>query len=137
MGNDIKVVSVMRNFEQMRAKNAYAWRDKIGSGREGGRAVAKKVPAQIIQNGFLGALAFAIENKGSGYENAFKAILDHLVKSGMNHGLPCDDLQRFLDALCSKDADVLRAVTSESLAYLNYLRRFAKPGKDEGEGETS
>ena len=121
----------MRNLEQIRAKNAYAWRDKIGTGNEGGRAVAKKVPAQIIQNGFLGALAFAVENKGSGYENVFKAILDHLKKAGLDHGLPCESLQGFLDALCGKDADVLRAVTAESLAYLNYLRRFAKPGKDE------
>lgn len=124
----------MRNLEQIRAKNAYDWRDRIGTGKEGGCAVAKKVPAQIIQNGFLGALAFAIENDGSGYANAFKAILDHLKKSGCNHGLPCDDLQKFLDALCLKDADVLRAITSEALAYLNYLRRFAKPDKAE-EGE--
>ena len=127
----------MRNLEQIRAKNAYDWRDRIGTGKEGGRAVAKKVPAQIIQNGFLGALAFAIENKGSGYENAFKAILEHLDKAGLNYGMPCDSLQGFLDALCGKGADVLRAVTAESLAYLNYLRRFADPGKEEDQGESS
>lgn len=127
--------SPMRNLEQIRAKNALAWKDKIGTGKEGGRAVAKKVPAQIIQNGFLGALAFAIENKGSGYENAFKAILEHLKIANRNQGLPCDDLQGFLNALCAKDADVLRTVTAEALAYLNYLRRFAKPGKEDGAGE--
>ncbi len=123
-----------RNLDQERAKNAYDWRDKIGTGNEGGRSVAKKVPAQIIQNGFLGALAFAIENKGSGYENTFKAILEHLGKTGLNHGLPCDDLQKFLDSLCGKDADVLRAITDESLAYLNFLRRFAKPDKGDEQG---
>lgn len=133
--NVVASASSMRNLEQIRAKNALAWKDKIGTGKEGGRAVAKKVPAQIIQNGFLGALAFAIENKGSGYENAFKAILEHLKKANCNQGLPCDDLQMFLDALCTKDAAVLRAVTAEALAYLNYLRRFAKPGKDEETGE--
>ena len=130
----------MRNLEQIRAKNAYDWRDRIGTGKEGGRAVAKKVPAQIIQNGFLGALAFAIENKGSGYENAFKAILEHFDKAGLNYGMPCDSLQGFLDALCARRenaADILRAITAESLAYLNYLRRFAKPGKDEEQGESS
>ena len=133
MGMEIKVCAkvVMRNLEQIRAKNAYAWRDKIGTGNEGGRAVAKKVPAQIIQNGFLGAIAFAIDNAGSGYENVFRAILDHLKQTGQNYGLPCESLQGFLDALSGKDADVLRAVTLEALAYLNYLRRFVKPGKDE------
>lgn len=135
MGIEISVASDMRNLEQVRAKNAYDWRDRIGTGKEGGRAVAKKVPAQIIQNGFLGALAFAIENKGSGYENVFKAILDHLCKAGLNQRLPCDSLQGFLDALCVKDADTLRAVTAESLAYLNYLRRFADPGKGDEQGE--
>ncbi len=134
---EIKVNCACRNLDQIRAKNAYAWRNKIGTGKEGGRAVAKKVPAQIIQNGFLGALAFAIENNGSGYENAFKAILSHLKTAGMDHGLPCDDPQRFLDALCSKDADVLRAVTAESLAYLNFLRRFADPDAKDGEGGES
>lgn len=128
-------MSELRNLEQIRAKNAFAWKDKIGTGNEGGRAVAKKVPAQIIQNGFLGALAFAIENKGIGYENTFKAILEHLKIAKRDQGLPCDGLQEFLDALCAKDADVLRAVTSEALAYLNYLRRFAKPGKEDGAGE--
>lgn len=116
----------MRNLEQIRAKNAYDWRDRIGTGKEGGRAVAKKVPAQIIQNGLLGALAFAIENKGSGYEHAFKAILEHLKIARLNHGIPCDDLQGFLDALCAEKADVLRSITAEALAYLNYLRRFAE-----------
>lgn len=125
----------LRNLEQIRAKNAFAWKDKIGTGKEGGRAVAKKVPAQIIQNGFLGALAFAIENEGSGYENAFRAILAHLQDAGRSYGLPCEDLQLFLDGLCAKNADVLRAVTAEALAYLNYLRRFAKPDKDEASGE--
>lgn len=121
----------MKNLEQIRALNAAKAAPTIGTAKEGGRAVAKKVPAQIIQNGFLGALAFAIENKGSGYEHVFKAILDHLKKANLNQGLPCGDLQEFLEGLCGKSADELRAVTAEALAYLNYLRRFAKPEKDD------
>lgn len=155
-------VSSMRNLEQIRAKNALGAVKYIGTGSDGGKAVAKKVPAQIIQNGFLGALAFAIESvadekkfskgldgwfyylkartnndkhEGCGYANTFTAFLKHLKPVGLNHDLPCDDLQKFLDALCAKDADVLRAVTAEALAYLNYLRRFAKPGKEDGAEE--
>lgn len=126
----------MKNLEQIRAINAAKAAPSIGTGNEGGRTVAKKVPAQIIQNGFLGALAFAIENKGSGYENTFKAILVHLKSAKLDHGLPCDDLQSFLNALCEKDASTLRAVTAEALAYLNYLRRFAKPEKAECDGKS-
>lgn len=147
----------MKNLEQIRAKNAYDAVEYIGTGSGGGKAVAKKVPAQIVQNGFLGALAFAIESvnadkfvrngpgwfhntkppkdegeyAGCGYANTFVAIIRHFENAGLSHGLPCGDLQSFLSALCLKDADVLRSITAEALAYLNYLRRFAKPGKDE------
>lgn len=120
----------MINYEQKRAGNAYAAAtDKEHyqfAGVEGGRTVAKKVPAQIVQNGFLGALAFAIETQ-HGYEAVFRAILDHLKSVQKTYGMSTATLEGFMKELCKKDADVLRAVTEEALAYLNYLRRFAKP----------
>ncbi len=128
----------MQNYEQIRAKNALAAAPNIGLGNEGGKAVAKKVPALIVQDGFLGALAFAIEksNNGedekNGYGNTFKAIMKHLPEVKKDFGL-CqgNNLQKFLDGLCGQSPEVLRAITEESITYLNYLRRFAKPGKDE------
>ena len=137
----IAPVAENRNLEQIRAKNALAAADSIGKGKEGGRAVAKKVPAQIIQNGFLGALAFAIESSNdgkddkNGYGNTFKAIQKHLKDIGKDIGVCDGDLKGFLDGLCGKSAAELRMVTDETLAYLNYLRRFAKPGKDEQSAE--
>lgn len=125
------MAAALRNLEQSRARHAYAWRDKIGTGKEGGRAVAKKVPAMIISNGFLGALAFAIENKGEGYYRAFEAIIGYLHEAKVDYGIAGKEPEAFMDALCAADADTLRAITSEAMAYLNYLRRFAKPGKDE------
>lgn len=129
---------VMQSFEQIRAKNALRDAPSIGLGNEGGRAVAKKVPALIVQDGFLGALAFAIEkskngaDEKNGYGNVFKAIIKHLPDVKKDFGLcEANDLQKFLDSLCQESPDVLRAVTDESIAYLNYLRRFAKPGKDD------
>lgn len=120
----------VRNLEQIRAKNAYAARESIGMGKEGGRAVAKKVPAMILANGFIGALAFAIEDNG-GYLTVFNAIIRHLHDACLDCGVSATDPARFLDELCRRDADTLRAVTDEAMAYLNYLRRFAKPGKEE------
>ena len=121
---------MMRNLEQIRAQNAYAAKDMIGTGAGGGRAVAKKVPAQIITNGFLGALAFAIEDNG-GYLTVFNAIIKHLHDAKLDCGITATDPSAFLDALSQKDAATLRAITAEAMAYLNYLRRFAKPGKDD------
>ena len=124
--------SGMRNLEQIRAKNAYAYaaRGKIRTGKEGGRAVAKKVPAMIIANGFIGALAFAIEDDG-GYLDVFKAIIEHLHDAHLDCGIAVMEPGKFLNELCTRDADTLRAITNEAMAYLNYLRRFAKPGKEE------
>lgn len=122
--------SGLRNLEQVRAKNAYAARETIGTGKEGGRAVAKKVPAMILANGFIGALAFAIEDNG-GYLTVFKAVIKHLHDARLDGGIAATEPGAFLGELCSRDADTLRTVTAESMAYLNYLRRFAKPGKEE------
>ncbi len=121
-----------KNLEQIRAKNAYAARDEIRTGKEGGRAVAKKVPAMIIANGFIGALAFAIEDHG-GYLDVFNAIIKHLhdAEARLDCGIAATEPAEFLDELCRRDADTLRAITNEAMAYLNYLRRFAKPGKEE------
>jgi CRISPR type III-B/RAMP module-associated protein Cmr5 len=110
----------MQNLEQLRAKHALA--ATVGGGAEGGDTIAKKVPAMILENGFLGAMAFAKE-KGKGYADVFNAIITHLKNINQLHGLP-SDFDGFLKGLCEKDAATLRAVTTEAMAYLNYLRRF-------------
>lgn len=121
----------MKNYEQIRARNAIDAAETIGTGKEGGRAVAKKVPAMIQSNGFIGAMAFAIEAK-EGYETVFTAIVKHLHDSKMDQGIAATDLKKFLAELCGKDASTLRAITAESMHYLAYLRRFAEPGKGKG-----
>ncbi len=112
----------MKNLEQIRAKNALAAAPGIGSGREGGE-VAKKVPTMIRDNGILATAAFAKE-KREGYETVFHAVIIHLKDIGM---MPQDET-RILNWLPEQNSAKLRAVTTESLAYLNYLRRFVKRG---------
>lgn len=139
----------MKNLEQIRAKIALEAAEKIGTGSEGGRAVAKKVPAQIVQNGLLPSLAFAIEKvkndelvrgedgyyqkdgkfEKCGYANTFVSVMKDLKATSTDLGICGGDLEAWLKGLCEKVADELRLVTSETLAYLNYLRRFAKPEK--------
>ncbi len=109
-----------QNLDQIRALNAI--KVKIGGGTDGGANIAKKVPAMIRENGFIAAMAFAKET-GAGYKDVFNAIILHLHDIKQNHGLP-DNFDGFLAGLCSKDSAVLRAVTAEAMAYLNYLRRF-------------
>ncbi len=112
----------MKNLEQIRAKNALDEKT-IGKGAGDGDSVAKKVPTMIRENGFLGAMAFARE-KGAGYADVFNAIIRHL-KSVKQLPDTAADMDGVLTYLCGKDAQTLRAVTAEAMAYLNYLRRFA------------
>ena len=122
----------MTNLEQLRAKNALKAARTIGQGSEGGDAVEKKVPAQIIANGFIGALAFAIE-RGAGYADVFRAVIDHLNDVKAMQGMVKTDLPGFLAELCDKSSAQLRAITEESMAYLGYLRRFVKSSKTKDE----
>ena len=125
------------NFEQQRAIHALKAADDSNRfiGKGGSRKVASRVASMILANGFIGAMAFAMANERKGHEAVFEAILAHLKMSKRNCGLAVEDARDFLKGLSEASADILRAVTDESLAYLNYLRRFAKPGEEEEVGE--
>lgn len=121
-----------QNYAQIRAKHAWAAaQDTVFKGKEGGEAV-KKVPAMIIENGLLGAMAFAIE-KGEGYLKTFEALLAHLKKMDYPSVKTAKDVGEWFSNLASSDAETLRLNSSECMAYLAYLRRFAK--KDEKKEE--
>lgn len=124
----------MKNLEQIRAKNALLAAKESIKGKNDGEVV-KKIPAMIQQNGFIGALAFAIEDGGknadSGYAKTFRAIIKHLADRDIALYTGTDDLNAFATWLCGKQSDTLRAVTAEAMAYLSILRRFAKKGDDD------
>lgn len=111
----------MKNLDQIRAKNALAAADNIGEGENGGKTIAKKVPTMIMENGIIAAAAFAKET-GKGYDDVFKAIIVHLKDVGV---MPADK-DDIISWLVNEDSTQLRAVTAEAMAYLSYLRRFAK-----------
>lgn len=118
----------MFNLDQKRAAHAIQWAPKIPDGEGGSRAVAKKVTAQIMQNGFLGAMAFALEGEGA-HLVVFRGIIDHLNDCGLMYGISSTEPKEFFELLCQQDdkdsSAKLRAITEESIAYLTYLRRFA------------
>lgn len=123
----------IRNMEQIRAANALAKAGTIKAGQGEGdpNAVCKKVPTLIINNGLLATAAFANDGK-EGLQSVINAIEAHLQHPEVGI-MPTG--KKMLDWLSSSESDSaeLRRVTSESLAYLNYLRRFVKKGKGNGE----
>lgn len=127
----------MKNLDQIRAANALEAASGTKYRGAANGEVVKKVPTMIRENGILGALAFAIENDGkSGHADVFRAVIHHLVdvRTPMSHASLSHESspQELMKHLAAADAATLRAVTAESLAYLNYLRRFARKNKGEG-----
>ena len=122
----------MKNLDQIRAQNALkAAGDSSFKGENKGEVV-KKVPAMIQQNGLLGTLAFAIsktQGQEKGYEEVLKASIEHYFKLPNVVKPKATDLEGFSKWLCEQDAAQLRAVTTEFLAYLNYLRRYVDKNK--------
>lgn len=120
------------NYAQVRACNAFKAAPTIKKGADGGQAVAKQVATQIRENGFLGALAFAVERnkegnyKNLGHQSVFEAIRKHLIDV---HKLDseCLNTDKMLENVAKGDMDQLRVITAEAIEYMNFLRRFAKP----------
>ncbi|MBO4630821.1 MAG: type III-B CRISPR module-associated protein Cmr5 [Lentisphaeria bacterium] len=127
-------MNTVKNLDQIRAANAIKHAGDTFEGVDGG-SIVKKIPPMIRDNGFLGALAFAVEKdkkdnpKNPGHYHVFECILEHLKK--LNR-IPdnCSDPFSLMEYLVESDSAKLRDVTAESLLYMNYLRRFVKPGKD-------
>ena len=122
----------MKNLSQLRARHALeATEDREYRGANDGEVV-RKIPSMIRENGILGALAFAKENQGkTNHADVFFKIISHLkkldrIEDDVDHE---GSLDSFIKYLCEGDSAQLRAVTEEAMAYLNYLRRFAKKGE--------
>ena len=106
--------------------------------------VAKKVATQIRENGFLGALAFASEKtpektpkendgekfKNKAHQSVFEAIRKYLVGIKLVSAKTTDEM---MEKISNGTAIELRIITAEAIAYMNYLRRFAKPDKNNAE----
>ena len=125
------------NLEQVRARNAVAaiHGGAHGRGVNNGDAISG-FPALVVNNGLLATLAFCVSKKDAGgYKQIGDAIAKHLADKEV--ALVPANTQTLLalrDALADSSsdtlrlctADTLRLCTAEALAFLNYLKRFAK-----------
>lgn len=113
----------VQNLDQLRAGNALKAAETHRFAGKGGGEIAKKIPMEIRTNGLLGSAAFALD-KDEGRKDLYeKAILPHLKQRWP--ALPTN-LAAFIDHVSKLDANLLRVLTAETNAYLNYFRRFAK-----------
>ncbi len=132
--------AVKRTLDQIRALNAYtAGQQAEFQGKEGGE-VAKKVPGLVVMHGLLGAMAFALSDKNkAGHRAVFEVVRKHLRDPAIDDPTVRGKatVEDWFKKLADEDtsATQLRLTTAETLAYLTFLRRFAKKDKEAGNGE--
>jgi CRISPR-associated protein Cmr5 len=116
----------MQNLEQIRAANA------LEPARDLDRSAVSKLPAMIIANGLLATAAFC-EAEGGGdnrgqMKRALAATAIHLAR----RDLIADNItttRELIEELAARDSHALQCATSEALAFIAYLKRFA-PKRD-------
>ena len=106
----------MKNLDQKRAAHALKAAGDIN------KEDVNKVPALVINNGLLAAAAFAY-SKDHGMQKVFEALTEYLKSEGKINA-------SIIDALSAENVPAvkLQIVTDEALAYLSFLKRFAKKG---------
>ena len=136
-------VSQQQTTEQRRAKAAWTAVGSVPSAsRDSYGSIIKKAPAMILTNGLAQALAFmrakaahkagkppSVENQA--HLNAYNHI-SHWVM-GEAFGRQQND-EMLLEELTNRDSNDYRLATTETLAYMNWLKRFVE-ARGLGEGE--
>ena len=108
----------MQSIEQQRAKAALEWA-KNGVDSEA-LSAANSMPAMILMNG-LGQTAAFYKSKGGRQEELYTLLSDWLKQPGK----PYAD-KDLLNGITSSDAKIYRAAQVEALAYLQWVKKFAK-----------
>ncbi|MBV6501363.1 MAG: hypothetical protein CJBNEKGG_03873 [Prosthecobacter sp.] len=114
----------MQNLDQIRAAAA----DKLlpqGKAHPFYRSDVVGIPALILSNGLLAAAAFCCEEgkeKRAGMKSAFDGIASHLNERGLT---AASTGQGLINDLAAKNSLDLQRATTEALAFLAYLKRFA------------
>jgi CRISPR-associated protein Cmr5 len=113
----------MKNLEQHRAASALSIANNVS------RSSVSKLPALILNNGLLATAAFCQSKKDNDLQNAMKGIAKYLTERGIINGQG-DNIDSMISSLTGVDFIYLQRATTESLAYLSYLKRFAASDKN-------
>jgi CRISPR type III-B/RAMP module-associated protein Cmr5 len=121
----------MKNLEQIRAAAA------LDPAKLLDRSAVNKLPAMILTNGLLATIAFCHSESNGGNRlhmaNALMATAKHLAGQNLTTA-GANDLMAFAEDLSIRDSHELQRATAEALAFIAYLRRFAKKDNNGNEG---
>ena len=133
----------MQNLDQLRAAHALKWVNDCNAHLKEPTLVrrdAAKLPAILLSNGLLAAFAFACEEgKGprAGLAKVCTGIARHLAQPAI--GLPelngITTPEKLAEKLAAGEALTLQRATTEALAYLSYLKRYAPKKTDDRDAD--
>ena len=116
----------MQNLDQLRAAAA-AKLLPLGGTHPFDRSDVVGLPAHILTNGLLPTFAFCCEagkDKRAGMKSACNGIADHLKNRQLT---TADTASTLITELASRDSQAIQRATTETLAFLSYLKRFSLP----------
>ena len=109
----------IQKIEQERAKSALEWAGK-GVSKEA-LSAANGLPAMILING-LGQAAVFYKGRGGDFKNLYSLLSNWLCQKGK----PYEGKDNLLVGITSEDSKKYRAAQVEALAYLQWVKKFAK-----------
>lgn len=125
-------MKIINKLENGRAAFAYKCAEEIASDNKSDnkreknkkreyKAYVKKIPMFIKTNGLGATMAF-IKSKGGTYKIIYEQISKWFKEEENPLKLNAED---FVKEICNMDSQQYKAITNETLAFLNWLRRFA------------
>lgn len=119
----------IENIEHERAKEAWSCIDYVNSKETDNfkkeyRSIVMKSPTLIITNGLGQTLAF-LKSKGKGDENKPEEKLYNDIESWLDKRIKWTAIGGLLEKVIALPNDKFRYATSETLAYLSWMKRFA------------
>jgi CRISPR-associated protein Cmr5 len=123
-------MSLITNLEHERAKEAWTCVDYVNNEiddkkyKDEYRSIVMKLPTLIITNGLGQSLAF-LRSKGKGDENKPHEKVYSDVASWLDKRIQWTAPGELIEKLIALPSDKFRYATTEALAYLSWMKRFA------------
>ncbi len=120
------------NIEKARMEKAFSEVEKITSYKtiKEFESYVNKLPAFIMTNGLGNTFAYIAGQSKDTWKKVIEAI-ENWLKSDYSGFKEEFNNKNFLSVIVKMKGDHMRALTQEVLAYLNWLRKFAKARKIE------
>lgn len=116
-------MTTQQTLQQQRAASAWQMIEQVPKAEQGKYgSLVRGLPALIQSDGLGQTLAFLLA-KGKGSKNAHQLAYDQL-SAWVTKQL--DAKERLLDFILKADTATYRRATTEALAYLQWIKRFAE-----------